>query len=66
MDESVQKMKLVLVADDDPAILDALKMLLEFDGYQVVTTKDGAEVPMLVERHKPRLVLLDTLMSGVD
>ena len=66
MMEPLGKIKYVLIADDDPAILDAMKMLLEFDGYTVETTQDGSEVAALVKLYLPRLLILDTLMSGVD
>jgi DNA-binding NtrC family response regulator len=33
--------KKILVADDNPAILDALEIMLEDEGYEVETTVDG-------------------------
>ena len=33
----------ILVVDDDPDILEALTMILEAKGYQVVTASDGVE-----------------------
>ena len=33
--------KKILIADDDPAILEVLKLLLEEVGYEVETTRDG-------------------------
>lgn len=55
----------ILVADDDPAILDALKMMLELHNYNVETISDGL-VLQRIRGKRPRLVLLDILMSGVD
>ena len=57
-------MKKVLVADDDAAILDSLSIILEFEGYEVSTTLNGAT--LLDMNEFPDLVLLDILMSGVD
>ena len=57
--------KKILVADDDPAILDSIKMILELEGYEVVTTVNGATVPSLL-KNKPDLLLLDIWMSGQD
>lgn len=57
--------KTILVADDDPAILHAVKMLLEDEGYTVVTT-DGDKTAREVKRHLPDLILLDIWMSGMD
>ena len=57
--------KRVLVADDDPAILDSLKIMLELEGYHVDTTVDG-EVVYKMEKNYPNLLLLDIWMSGQD
>jgi CheY-like chemotaxis protein len=57
-------MKKILVADDDSGILDAISMMLEFAGYDVTTTMDGAS--LLTLEALPDLVLLDIWMSGVD
>ncbi|GAC1386458.1 MAG: hypothetical protein NVS1B7_4810 [Candidatus Saccharimonadales bacterium] len=58
-------MKRILAADDNPAILDALKIMLEDVGYSVETTEDGA-VAQYLKPPYPDLLLLDVWMSGVD
>lgn len=55
----------ILVADDDPAILDSIKMILELEGYEVTTTVDGATIGRMFEE-QPDLLLLDIWMSGQD
>lgn len=57
--------KKILVADDDPAILDAVRMMLELEGYAVLTTTDGKTI-YKVEHDSPDLLLLDIWMSGHD
>ena len=57
--------KKILVADDNPAILDALKIMLEEEGYEVETTVDGATVQDIKEP-LPDLLMLDIWMSGID
>jgi CheY-like chemotaxis protein len=57
--------KKILVADDDPSICDALKLLLELEGYEVDTTVDG-ETIYKMEKEYPDLLLLDIWMSGQD
>lgn len=52
-----------MVADDDPAIVDALKLMLEFAEYNVITTEDGSDVRNLKGK-LPDLLLLDIWMSG--
>lgn len=57
--------KKILVADDDQSILEALQIMLEDQGYQVIATDDGSKVLQL-ESEAPDLVLLDVWMSGQD
>ncbi len=55
----------ILVADDDPAIVDSIQYMLEDEGYEVNTTVDGATVGIMFET-QPDLLLLDIWMSGQD
>ncbi len=56
----------ILVVDDDPRMLRYLRDALAGAGYAPVVTGDAEEVPSLVARHRPRLVLLDLLLPGTD
>jgi len=56
----------ILVVDDDPDILDALAMILESQGYQVVTARDGVEGLATLKAEKPDLMILDLLMPKMD
>lgn len=56
---------MIMVADDDPAIVDSLTMLLEESDYAVRSTVDGKVYPMMKEM-RPDLLLLDIWMSGID
>lgn len=61
-----QEKKTILIADDDPGILDALKIMLEeVGGYQVDTTMFGESV-LQKNDDLPDLILLDLWMSGID
>lgn len=53
----------ILVADDDAAILDAIKLILEEEGYKVNTTEDGESIYKM-NGNFPDLMLLDIWMSG--
>jgi DNA-binding response OmpR family regulator len=55
--------KKILIADDDLAILDALQMILQVDGYEVECTSEGNSI--LGHDFTPDLYLLDLWMSGV-
>jgi len=59
------KNKKIMIADDDPGIVDAVEMLLEFEGYEVTSTVDGTTV-LEMKQELPDLLLLDIWMSGED
>ncbi|MER3465063.1 MAG: DNA-binding response regulator [Chitinophagaceae bacterium] len=59
----------VLIADDEPDILEILKYNLIKEGYEVVTAKDGDEAIEKAKATLPDLIVLDIMMpkkSGVE
>lgn len=56
---------LVLVADDDPDILDLVRYRLERSGYAVATATDGTEAVRLAGELSPALAVLDVMMPGL-
>lgn len=56
----------ILVVDDDPDILEAISMILESQGYKVVTARDGVEGLATLKAEKPELMILDLLMPKMD
>lgn len=59
----------VLIADDEPDILEILKYNLVGQGYEVITAKDGDEALEKARRHQPDLIVLDVMMprkTGVE
>jgi DNA-binding response OmpR family regulator len=56
----------ILVIDDDPDILDAVKMILESQGYNVVTACDGIEGLATLKAEHPDLMILDLMMPKMD
>ena len=56
----------ILVIDDEAAIRDSLKMILEYDGYECILSASGQEGLVCVKRDSPALVLLDIKMPGMD
>lgn len=59
----------ILIIEDDPAILLGLAKNLKFEGYQILTTQDGAEGLELAETKTPDLIILDLMLptlSGFD
>jgi two-component system, OmpR family, KDP operon response regulator KdpE len=56
----------ILIADDDPQILRALKVTLRARGYDIVTANDGAQALEMAAAHHPDLVMLDLGMPRLD
>ncbi|HTO77843.1 MAG TPA: sigma-54 dependent transcriptional regulator [Thermoanaerobaculia bacterium] len=56
----------ILVVDDEPDIRDALRMILEYEGYTVTTAGDGPSALQEIESNPPGAVLLDIKMPGMD
>lgn len=58
--------KKVLIVDDEPDILEFLRIILQEEGYTVITTDKGDYVEKLGDKGLPDLILLDVLLSGKD
>ncbi len=59
-------MNRVLVVDDEGGIRDALRQVLEYEGWQVRTAASGGEGITLCGEFRPHVVLLDVKMAGLD
>ena len=56
----------VLVVDDEPRLVDVVRMNLEVEGYRVVAAADGFEALSRLKADLPDLVVLDVMMPGMD
>lgn len=56
----------VLVVDDEPRIVDTLRLYLERDGFRVATALDGLSALEAAERNKPDLIILDLMLPGLS
>jgi two-component system alkaline phosphatase synthesis response regulator PhoP len=59
----------ILIADDEPDILEIISYNLEKEGFVVITAKDGIQALELSKLHKPDLVILDIMMpykTGIE
>lgn len=54
----------ILIAEDEPDILEILQFNLEMEGYTVVTAKNGDEAIVQAKKHQPDLIILDIMMPG--
>src|ERR671936_615418 len=57
---------LVLVADDDRAVREALERALQLEGYEVALASDGNSALAAIEHRTPDAVVLDVMMPGYD
>jgi len=55
----------ILVVDDEPAVSEAIKMMLEYDGHKVQTANSGGEALVLLEQGEFDLVTTDFSMRGM-
>jgi CheY-like chemotaxis protein len=56
----------ILVVDDNPANLKLLRMLLVGESYDVRTAGDAGEALAILQQFRPRLILMDLQMPGMD
>lgn len=58
--------KRIIVVDDEPDILEFLRVILEEEGYTVMTLDRGEYLEQLHNGGLPHLILVDVLLSGKD
>ena len=56
----------VLICDDQPDIVNALKIYLQPEGYRILEAFNGQEALELVEKEDVHLILLDVMMPQLD
>jgi len=56
----------ILVVDDEAEIRRSVRMILEYEGYDVQEASSGPEALALIEREPPDLMFLDIKMGGLD
>lgn len=58
--------KRILIIEDDPAELFALKKMIQEAGYDVLTAADGEAGLNLIKKEKPNLVFLDIILPKIN
>jgi DNA-binding response OmpR family regulator len=58
--------KIILAVDDEPNILMSIEFILDMEGYEVHTARDGDDALEVAERVRPDLILLDINMPRKD
>ena len=56
----------ILLVDDEPTNLDLLRHVLDGQGYRLFVAKNGEDALKVARKMRPRLVLLDVMMPGID
>lgn len=56
----------ILIVDDDPNILQLMRLYLEKEGFEVLTAVRGDEAVSLFQKQPPALILLDVMLPGLD
>ncbi|RLB29056.1 MAG: response regulator [Deltaproteobacteria bacterium] len=56
----------ILVVDDEPDVVDMVRMMLENASYEVVSAYDGKEGIEKAKQEKPDAIVLDLMMPGMD
>ena len=56
----------VLIVDDEPNIVTSLEFIMGRSGFETAVARNGDEALEQVERFRPDLVLLDTMMPRRD
>jgi len=58
--------KLILLVDDDPDFVEAVRVIVENGGYEVEVAYDGQEGLEAVAERKPDLIVLDVMMPVMN
>jgi DNA-binding response OmpR family regulator len=56
----------VLVVDDEPGIVDFVRLGLRYEGFDVQSASDGKEALIAISQYRPDLVILDITMPRMD
>ncbi|MBN1296864.1 sigma-54-dependent Fis family transcriptional regulator [bacterium] len=58
--------ELILIVDDERSVVEAIRGVLEDEGYRTESAESGEAALKLLERETPDLILLDVWMQGMD
>ncbi|MBI2187146.1 MAG: response regulator [Acidobacteria bacterium] len=56
----------ILIVDDNPVNLKLVRVVLTVEGYDVRTATDAGEALAVLEMFRPRLILMDLQLPGMD
>ncbi len=59
-------LKKILIIDDEPDLLEIIKLRLEAEGFEVMVAEGGEKGFHLAKEKKPDLIFLDIMMPGLN
>ena len=62
----IHKVPTVLVVDDEPTLRKLMQLVLEREGFRVLTARDGAHGLQMFRAHSPAVVVTDIMMPEED
>jgi CheY-like chemotaxis protein len=64
--KNIQMTRKILIAEDNPDMVDMIQTLLEHWGYDSITAKTGKEAVDMAASQLPDLVLMDIMLPNTD
>ena len=58
--------KKILIVDDEPDVVEVLKIRFQSEGYDVISEDDGVRGLNLARKEKPDLIILDVMLPNLD
>jgi len=58
--------KKIMIIDDDIDLVEAMRITLETDNYEVIDAQDGQKGLEILKKEKPDLLILDVMMGTLD
>jgi len=59
-------MSKILIVDDEPDTVELMKMILEKEGFEILSANNEKECLEKIEKEKPDLILLDIMMPDMS
>ncbi|MFW5691026.1 MAG: response regulator [Chloroflexota bacterium] len=59
-------MAVILIAEDNPDILENMREVVSLSGHDVLTASNGSDALELARQHQPDAILSDVLMPGLN
>ncbi len=58
--------KKIMIIDDDIDLVEAMRITLETDNYEVIDAQEGQKGVEILKKEKPDLLILDVMMGTLD